>query len=503
MKVTHSLTERLFAEQAERLRQHERDLAAILDNMPAMIGYWDRDLRNRFGNHAYYDWFGIDPATMSGMHIRDVIGEERFRLNFPYMQAALRGERQQFEREIPTPDGSRVRFSLADYIPDIRDGEVHGFFVLVSDVTRLKETEMALRDSETRFRTLFDDSAEALLLWENDAFVGCNIAAATLLRLPSREVLLGGSFDAISPPLQPDGVASADRIAAMVAAAHAIGNSLFEWECRTADGRHFTAEMLLTSIQADRRLLHVVLRDISAAKAVEAELRRSNAELESFAYAVSHDLRQPLRMIASFLGLLDRKVRGGLDEEGRSFIDFAIDGAKRLDRMIVALLDYSRIGRREQEKENVELTLALNRALDALGAVITESAAEVVVPHPLPCVVGFASELERLFQNLVGNAVKYRAPDRPPRVVVECRETPREWILVVSDNGIGIPADQQGQLFNVFHRVVRGVEYEGTGIGLASCRKIAQRHGGRIWVESEDGKGATFLTALPKNVRSG
>ncbi|MGE5476506.1 MAG: sensor histidine kinase [Bacteroidales bacterium] len=362
----------------ERLRQHERDLTAILDNMPSMIGYWDRHLRNRFGNYAYKDWFGIDPATMPGMHIREVIGEERYRLNLPYMEAALRGERQTFERAIPTPDGSRIRYSLAEYIPDIRDGEVQGFFVLVSDVTRLKETEMALR-------------------------------------------------------------------------------------------------------------------------ATEAELRRSNEELESFACAASHDLRQPLRTIASFLGLLNRGVRDQLDEENRSFLDFAIDGAKRLDRMIVALLDYARIGRERAAKEAVDLGQMVARTASALAPAIAEAGATLEVPRPLPVVPGFASELERLFQNLIGNAVKFRAPGRAPRIVVECRDMPGEWVVTVADNGIGIPADQRDHLFQVFQRVARDVQYEGTGIGLAACRKIAERHGGRIWVESEENQGCTLLVALPKD----
>jgi PAS domain S-box-containing protein len=499
MRQLQTATDRLLAEQSEKLRQREHDLTAILDNMPAMIGYWDSNLRNRFGNHAYRDWFGIDPQTMPGMHIREVIGEERYRLNFPYMQAALQGQRQQFERAIPAPDGSCVRYSLAEYIPDIRDGQVVGFFVLVSDVTKLKQAEMALRESETRFRSLFDQSAQALLLWEEGAFVDCNDAAAALLRLPDRHALHGLPFAAICSPVQPEGGDSARRVDAMVARAHDEGSCLFEWECQRGDGSHFTAEVLLTAVQADRRLVHVVLRDISAAKAMEVELRRSNAELESFAYAASHDLRQPLRMIASYLGLLNREIRDRLDEDGRSFIDFAIDGAKRLDRLIVGLLDYSRIGHQGAAAEMVDLSQALARALDGLGAAIAEAGAEVVVPPALPAVPGFPSELERLFQNLVGNAVKFRVAGRAPRVVVTCRETAREWIVAVSDNGIGISADQQGYLFTVFHRVAR--EYDGTGIGLASCRKIAERHGGRIWVESVEGKGSSFLVALPKTRR--
>jgi PAS domain S-box-containing protein len=498
LQANHTALEKLLAEQSDKLREREHDLRSILDNMSAMIGYWDRDLRNRFGNHAYHDWFGIDPARMPGMHIRDVIGEERFQLNFPYMQKALLGERQQFERPIPTPDGSSIRYSLAEYIPDIRDGEVQGFFVLVSDVTRLKETETALRDSEMRFRKLFEDSAAPLLLLEGDTFTDGNAAAAALLRLSDRAAVKGMTFDEISPALQPDGEPSAGRVSEMVAAAHASGSSLFEWECVRADGNLFIAEVLLTSIQADRRLVHVELRDITARKAMEGELRRSNAELETFAYAASHDMRQPLRMISSYLGLLDRRLGSLLDDEGRSYFKFAIDGARRLDRMIAGLLDYARIGRSSREKEAVSLSQALDRVIETLEQAIEDAGAEVVVPPDLPSLPGFASEIERLFQNLIGNAIKFRIPGRAPRVEVECREMAREWVIAVTDNGIGIPKDRQNLLFTVFQRLVSDTDYEGTGIGLASCRKIAERHGGRIWIESDEGKGCTFLVALPK-----
>lgn len=158
-----------------QLKERERDLQSILDHMPAMIGYWDTNQRNRFGNRAYRDWFGIDPAQMPGMHIRDVIGAERYRLNLPYIEGALRGEAQEFERAIPTPDGARVRHSLANYIPDRVDGEVRGFYVLVTDITAIKEAEAKLREnearlraSEERYRAVVEDQTEAISRFHAD-----------------------------------------------------------------------------------------------------------------------------------------------------------------------------------------------------------------------------------------------------------------------------------------------------------------------------------------------
>lgn len=240
------------------------------------------------------------------------------------------------------------------------------------------------------------------------------------------------------------------------------------------------------------------VHDITERKRLEEELKRSNAELEQFAYVASHDLRQPLRMVSSYIGLISKKLSERLDDEDRTFIGFAVDGAKRMDRMIIDLLDYSRIGRDASDKGNVSLAKVLSRSIGNLEVAIAEAGAEIEVQSVLPVIVGYESELERLFQNLIGNAIKFREPDRMPKVTIECQETARDWIFAVTDNGIGIEPEDHAHLFVVFQRLVSHEQYQGTGIGLAACRKIAEHHGGRIWVESELGKGCTFRVALPK-----
>lgn len=181
-----------------RLVQSERDLRSILDNLPAMIGYWDCELRNRFGNHAYFTWFGIDPAQMPGMHIREVIGEERYRLNLPYIEAALRGEEQIFERAIPVPEEpSRLRHSLAHYIPDIVDGVVQGFYVQVSDITQIKEMEAAYLASEARYRALLMDQTELISRFSRDGhFIFVNDAYCRFFG-KSEAMLLGKSWQPV------------------------------------------------------------------------------------------------------------------------------------------------------------------------------------------------------------------------------------------------------------------------------------------------------------------
>ena len=242
--------------------------------------------------------------------------------------------------------------------------------------------------------------------------------------------------------------------------------------------------------------------DITERKLLDLDLSRSNEELERFAYVASHDLREPLRMVSSFLGLLERRMVGRLDADEAAFIGFAVNGAKRMDRMIVDLLEYSRIGRGGAEAEMVPLDAVVERALGSLAHAIADAGAEVVVAPALPVVPGYDSELERLFQNLIGNAIKFHAEGRAPMIRVGCREEARDWILTVADNGIGIAAEDHARLFRVFRRLVSQERYEGTGIGLAACRKIAEHHGGRVWLESEIGQGSTFLVALPKMARA-
>lgn len=232
--------------------------------------------------------------------------------------------------------------------------------------------------------------------------------------------------------------------------------------------------------------------------ALVEELRRSNEELEQFAYVASHDLRQPLRMISGYLGMLRKTLGPSLNEDALTFFGFAIDGAKRLDRMIVDLLEYSRIGRAVATRETVDLNEVIGDSLRHLEVAIAELGADIRLDQGLPVIVGDRSELTRLFQNLVGNAIKYCAPERPPKVWITCADGGDEWIFAIKDNGIGIAPDDLQRVFGIFQRLVSREQYEGTGIGLAVCRKIAEHHGGRIWVESVPDQGSTFLVALPK-----
>lgn len=228
-----------------------------------------------------------------------------------------------------------------------------------------------------------------------------------------------------------------------------------------------------------------------------AELARSNADLESFAYVASHDLREPLRMVSSYLTLLERRIAGSLDDDSRAFIGFARDGAERMNRLIIDLLDYSRVGRSDHPWEPVALAEVMEQVAQMLAPGIAEAKAELVVAPGLPATMGVADDLVRLFVNLVGNALKYREPSRPLRIEVATGVEDGFHVVSVKDNGIGIEPEYKERIFRIFQRLHGRDEYGGTGIGLAVCKKITERHGGRIWVESRPGRGSTFRVALP------
>jgi len=239
-------------------------------------------------------------------------------------------------------------------------------------------------------------------------------------------------------------------------------------------------------------------QDITERKQAEAELRRSNAELEQFSYAISHDLRQPLRMIASYLHLLGTSLADQLNNEQRAYFGFAIDGAKRMDRMLVALLEYSRVGRLGEPPAWIESRAILDEALLFLQPTIAEAAATINICGEWPRVFVRPDEMLRLLQNLIANAVKFRVQDRQPEIALISRLAGAEWCLVVADNGVGIAPGQLGRLFQVFQRLQSRATFEGSGVGLALCRKIAEHHGGRIWAESGgEGRGSRFCVALP------
>jgi PAS domain S-box-containing protein len=390
----------------------------------------------------------------------------------------------------------------------IPQGEL--IYAAARDVTDRRNALAALRESEERMQALIRSIPDLVFVLDEKLVFQEYHQPVTDRLLAPPEQFVGKQFEDIDFP-EP---ARSEILEALRATLRSGEPSRTEYWLDLPHG-HFRYDLLVTpyhtppDINGEQvRGLTVVVRDITERYAMEQALRergedlaRSNADLEQFAYAVSHDMRQPLRMVGSYLQILEKELADVLTDETREYLHFAVDGARRMDGMILGLLDYSRVGRKTDPKAWMNSRESLDEALSFLRPAVLESGAEVRVSGQWPQVFASRDELTRLFQNLVGNAVKYSVSERPPVVDVTVRDQDRDWLFSVRDNGVGVAPGQQDCLFKVFSRLHARGRYEGTGIGLALCRKIVEHHQGRIWVESEgEGKGCAFFFTLPKVV---
>jgi hypothetical protein len=252
----------------------------------------------------------------------------------------------------------------------------------------------------------------------------------------------------------------------------------------------------LANAITNARLYEQAQEELAKREQAQKELARSNTELEQFAYVASHDLQEPLRMVTSYVQLLARRYKGQIDADADDFIDFAVDGAERMRILINDLLQYSRVTTHGKPFTPTNCTTTLHQALANLEVAIKESGA-VITHDELPMVLGDETQLTRLLQNLIGNAIKFRKKETRPEIHVSAERTTGEWTFSVCDNGIGIAPEYFERIFMIFQRLHSREEYTGTGIGLAVCKRIVERHGGRIWVESEPRKGSTFYFTIP------
>ena len=376
------------------------------------------------------------------------------------------------------------------------------------DITARKLVELELRRVSSRLELILNSANEGICgLDQNGYTIFANRAASEMLGYTQAELLGTNQHDLVhhtrangTPyPLSDCPIVAAQREGSV----SEVSDEVF-WR---KDGTSFPVEYVASPVAgADGAIVGamVVFRNISERTRLMHELERSNAELEQFAYVASHDLRQPLRMVNSYTQLLERSLKDKLDDQTREFMGYVRDGAMRMDAMLVSLLEYSRVGRMGEPLALVNSRTLLEEALQFLSPSSTEAGAEVTVSGDWPVVLASHNEGVRLFQNLIGNALKYRSPETPPVISVHVEPRGPDWLFSIRDNGIGIDPKQFERLFKVFQRLHTRSTYEGTGIGLAVCRKIVERHGGTIWVESEgEGLGSTFRFTLPKDAKAG
>jgi PAS domain S-box-containing protein len=393
-------------------------------------------------------------------------------------------------------DGSE--FPIEIMLSPLRSTEGILVTAAIRNISVRKDAEQHLVQMENKYRGLLEAAPDAMVVVNQAGkIVLLNLQAETQFGY-RRDELLGQRMSNIVPAGFPERLVADSLRSAEDALAQQIGTGI-ELTARRKDGSEFPIEIMLSPLEsADGVLVTAAIRNITARKHSEAqllekvkELNRSNEELQQFAYIASHDLQEPLRMVASYTALLARRYKGKLDSDADDFIAFAVDGASRMQLLIRDLLAYSRVGSKGKELADTSSENALQQAIHNLRGAIEGSGA-FVTHDALPFVMADEMQLTQVFQNLVGNAIKYRRAGVPRVHITAVPSGSNKWMFSVKDNGLGIEPQFFERIFGVFQRLHKREEFDGTGIGLAICKKIVERHGGAISVESTFGEGSTF-----------
>ena len=388
------------------------------------------------------------------------------------------------------------------------------YFFIRHDLDERQRVDLALRESDKRFRAVLESAPDAMFIADEHGVIQmANPQAEQLFSYP-REEFVGARMDSLlfqrtaAKPEAMMGVA-ADTSAAAERAFQDFQSVAVQFDGVRKGGDLFPADISRSTLEiGDEHLAIVAVRDrTDRQKAEESlhkfslDLARSNAELERFAYVASHDLQEPLRMVSSYTQLLAKRYKGKLDNNADEFIGYAVDGANRMQKLINDLLALSRIGTQAKPSEPVETGLVLKRVLGDLQQGIEAAGATVIQPETMPTVSADGTQIAQLFQNLLGNAIKFHGTEAPQvKITVEAENDAPFWRFSFHDNGIGIDPQYFDRIFVIFQRLHSKERYAGTGIGLAICKKIVERHGGQLWVESQPGEGANFLFTLPASL---
>ncbi len=518
--VARDITQRRQAEEQIRFQAHLLNAvgqAVIATDLDGKIVFW-----NRFAEQLY----GWRADEAIGRNVVDVIVPQMTRAQAQeIMEALRRGASWAGEFLVQRRDGTVFPAMVTDAPIHAPDGRLIGIVGVSHDISERKRAEAELRASEARFRILAEISPVGIFMADRQRQpLYLNRRGAEILGLPDNMAVDSRWLQAIHD----------DNLARLIAEWERAATSEMPLETelclRRPDGEVGWAQMIVAPYRpAGDEIVYIgVLNDITERKRVEAQLRRtvaelarSNADLQQFAYVASHDLQEPLRMVASYVQLLAMRYQGQLDADADEFIGYAVEGAKRMQQLILDLLEYSRVDTRGQPPQPTPMEEVCRLVMENLQLAIAETGAQVTW-DPLPVVMGDPIQIGMVMQNLIGNAIKFHGAE-PPRVHISARKMTTAgaaqnamsdpqlaplaepqvfWEFAVRDNGIGIDPQCFDRIFVIFQRLHTRREYPGTGIGLAIAKKIVERHGGRIWVESAPGQGATFYFTLPAAERA-
>lgn len=503
--ISRDITER------KRLEDENELKATLLDSVKDAIYLHDLEGRIVYANEAAYGQLGYTEEGMNDINFRQLLTPASAGEFAAHTKYALEQGKAVFGSEHLRADGGIMPAETHAHALEL-DGEK---FVLrvVRDITERKQAERALKESEEKFRVTFESAPVGICLADTEGrILTANSAMCSVLGWSMGELKQRG----FSEFAHTNDKASVSKWLPRVANGEPAPRSL-ELLFTGRDGRLISAEVSAAGFRhspGGQPGLIIALQDITgrkendrAQRKLMKELQSTNAEIMQFNSLIAHDLQEPLRMVRSYSQLLEKRLAGKLDGVAREFLGYVINGGKLMQKMLEDLMYYLREGANQEELQEVDLDKVMGQVLFLLKSSIEETKASVTFGR-LPVVMANKSQMMHLMQNLVGNAIKFRR-DEPPRVSVTCEAAQGEYIFKVSDNGIGVDPKFSERVFKIFQRLHSREEYPGTGVGLALCKKIVENHGGRIWLESEPGKGTaiyfsvTRRSAVPEGRKAG
>ncbi len=519
------ITKRKLAQ--EEVLKAKEEWEHTFDAVPDLIAIVEKDYNILRVNQAMATRLGVKVEDCTDHKCYELIhGTNKPPLNCPHKLMLEDGQEHTLEVHEDKIDGDFINSSSPIY----NEKEITRGVHVLRDITQRKQIEQALRESEERYRSIIDNVQDAYFRAdEKGIIIMTGPSAARMYRFDSPDEMIG--IPALSLYKNPE-----DRTAMFEELKENDKVEDYEGEGLRKDGTVFFGSMnaqFYYDNQGQIQGTESFIRDITERKQAEKltqdvlekeqqlteelqvsneelmntqdelretinKLETSNMELEQFAYVASHDLQEPLRMVTSFTQLLEKRYKGHIDEEADEYIGFVVDGSHRMKDLIDDLLAFSRLNTQAGEFKLVSLHLLVDDVVKNLKPSIDENNAQITY-NKLPTMMVDPSQISQLFQNLISNAIKFHG-EKPPKIHISSEQSDNERIFTVSDNGIGIDPEHQKQIFSIFKRLHTREEYDGTGIGLSICKKIVERHGGRIWVESELGKGSTFYFTIPKTI---
>jgi len=483
----------LYSSMNEGVALHE----LIYNNHQEPVDYIIIDI-----NPAYERIIGLKRNEVVGMKASEIYGTGTPPYMELYAPVAEKGKSKEFETYFE-PMAKHFHISV------ISPGKGK-FATIFEDITERKTSEENLQKTLKRFYIILSNMKASVLLVTEDSrvefvnqafcdYFGLKESPIELVNINQSKMIEKIKYSYQNPEEEIKRIKEIIDDWKLV-----LAEEVLMWDGKSAlrdfiplfvEGERYGRLWLHFDITKRKKMEEELIRSQDNLRELVDKLEVSNRELEQFAYVASHDLQEPLRMVASFTQLLEKRYKGKLDEDADEYIGFIVEGAHRMKDLIDDLLVFSRFNTQANEFELFDMDTALNSVLSYLQPYMNENHAQITY-DPLPSIMGDSSQIQQVLQNLLTNAIKFHG-DEPPKIHISAEESGDEWTFGVSDNGIGIDSEHQEQIFEVFKRLHTREEYEGTGIGLSICKKIVERHGGRIWVESKPGKGSTFYFTIP------